>query len=134
MSRAISWAATRSRTVGGQFLAVNTGADTWNYQVKQLANAVADRIPNTTVSINKAAVPDKRSYQVDFSLYKALAPDHQPCDTLDQTVQDLYEGLTTIQFSDRNYRQSDYVRLNVLSKLQHNNTLSKDLYWHSEIR
>jgi hypothetical protein len=88
------------RGTGGQFLAVNVGSNAWNYQVKDLANAVAASVPagcksidaaargedevsypcrrrglgdgdacGTSVSINTAAPPDKRSYKVDFSLF-----------------------------------------------------------------
>jgi len=129
MSRAISWAATRDDDNGGQFLAVNTGTDTWNYQVKQLAAAVAEVIPNTTVSINENAMPDKRSYRVDFSLFKNLAPSHQPQQTLNQAVEGLYQGLTKMRFDDADFRRSDLMRLNVLTKLQASERINKDLYW-----
>ena len=60
---------------GGKFLAVNAGRDESNYQVSGLAAAVARHVPGTKVSINTNAPPDKRSYKVDFSLFKSLAPD-----------------------------------------------------------
>ena len=53
-----------------KFLAVNIGSDQWNYQIAELAEAVANKISGTTVNINKDAPPDKRSYRVDFSLFK----------------------------------------------------------------
>ena len=55
------------------FWRVNVGSNDRNYQVKDLANAVAEAVPGTEVSINKAAQPDTRSYQVDFSLFRSLA-------------------------------------------------------------
>ncbi|MFK7856888.1 MAG: NAD-dependent epimerase/dehydratase family protein [Granulosicoccus sp.] len=129
MSRAISWASTREADNGGQFLAVNTGTETWNYQVKELATAVADVIPDTTVSINENAMPDKRSYRVDFSLFKKLAPEHQPQQTLTQAVREIYEGLSKMKFNDTNFRDSDLMRLNVLTKLQASNRINKELFW-----
>ena len=48
---------------GGELLAVNAGRDESNYQVRDLAEAVARQVPGTTVSINTNAPPDKRSYQ-----------------------------------------------------------------------
>ena len=83
MSRAILWGCVRDERDGGRFLAVNTGADRWNYQVKDLAYAVAGRIPGTAVSINTNAPPDKRSYKVDFSLFNQLAPDYGPTVSLE---------------------------------------------------
>ena len=55
------------------FSPLNVGSNDRNYQVKDLANAVAEAIPGTKVSINKTAHPDTRSYQVDFSLFGSLA-------------------------------------------------------------
>src|SRR5207253_4967291 len=68
MARAIDWAFGRKPEAGGNFLVVNTGSDSWNYQVRNLAEAVSEIIPGIEVSINKAAPPDKRSYKVDFAL------------------------------------------------------------------
>ena len=45
MARAIDWAISRDVANGGEFLAVNVGSDEWNYQVKDLAEAVAKVIP-----------------------------------------------------------------------------------------
>jgi nucleoside-diphosphate-sugar epimerase len=61
MARAIEWAVTRQASNGGEFLAVNTGSNKWNYQVKELAQAVAGLISGTSVTLNKDAAPDKRS-------------------------------------------------------------------------
>ena len=62
MARALDWAVTRESSVGGDSLVVNAGSDPWNYQVKDLAQAVAGIIPKVDVSINKDAQPDNRSY------------------------------------------------------------------------
>src|SRR5208283_2566587 len=92
MARAIEWAIARPAENGGPFLAVNAGSDGWNFQVKDLAQSVADSVPGTSVSINADAPPDKRSYKVDFSLFKKLAPNHQPLQTLDSAVAGLRDG------------------------------------------
>jgi nucleoside-diphosphate-sugar epimerase len=129
MARAIEWAISRPTERGGQFLAVNVGSDAWNYQVKDLAHAVATSVPETTVSINTDAPPDKRSYKVDFSLFKQLAPKHQPVETLEASVARLSDGLRAIDFSDRNFRQSQLIRLKVLERQIERNRLDADLVW-----
>ncbi len=129
MARAIEWAISRRAERGGQFLAVNVGSDTWNYQVKDLANAVAASVPATKVSINTAAPPDGRSYKVDFSLFRELAPEHQPIETLESSVARLRDGLTGINFSDRDFRNSQLIRLKVLEQAIEQNRLSTDLVW-----
>ena len=128
MARAFDWAVSRDKALGA-FLAVNVGSNTWNYQVKELAEAVAKIVPGVTVSVNKNAPPDNRSYRVDFSLYKKLAPGHQPQVDLLTAIAELREGFQAIGFSDPNFRNSKYMRLEVLKRLRQTGMLSEDLAW-----
>jgi nucleoside-diphosphate-sugar epimerase len=114
MARAIDWALSREPTNGGDFLTINVGADEWNYQVKDLAVAVAKAIPGTKVNINTAASPDRRSYRVDFTLYHELASSYLPQVTLHQSIDGLREGLTGIGFADCDFRNSQWMRLKAL--------------------
>ena len=129
MARAIAWAISRETIDGRNFLAVNVGSNHWNYQIKDLAEAVAKVIPGVEVSINKDAEPDKRSYRVDFSLFKRLAPNHQPRFDLVTTVNDLKDGLESMGFKDENFRNSRFMRLKVLNHLQENKMLTESLQW-----
>lgn len=135
MARAIEWAITRPAETGGRFLTVNTGSDVWNYQVKDLANAVAAAVPGTEVSINQNAPPDKRSYRVDFSLFHSLAPKpFLPKETLESTIRGLYEGLRAMNFKDADFRNSSCIRLKVLEGHMATGRLSEDLRWLSEVK
>jgi len=131
MSRAIAWAMSRDKNAGGQFLAVNAGSNKSNYQVKDLANAVASLIPSTKTSINKDALPDKRSYSVDFSLYESLAPAFQPVVSLEESIRRLRDGLKRMNFVDKDFRQSPFMRLNTLRKHMTEGRLGRDLRWKS---
>ena len=117
MGRAIIWANERDPKIGGNFLIVNTGSNEWNYQVKELAYAIQTLLPSVKVSVNKDAQPDKRSYKVSFDLFKRLAPDNQPQYQLQETINDLIEGLKKIEFKDKNFRQSRLIRLFVVNEL-----------------
>lgn len=129
MARAIDWAVQRGHDAGGDFLAVNAGSNAWNYQVKELARAVAAVVPGSTISINDKAAPDNRSYRVDFSLFEKLAPGYQPQVDLVTTVRELKAGLQSMQFKDGNFRGSQYMRLEVLRRLTAKGLLDKDLRW-----
>jgi nucleoside-diphosphate-sugar epimerase len=129
MARAIEWAITRDASDGGEFLAINTGSNKWNYQVKELAEAVSNSIPGTIVTINKDAPPDKRSYKVNFDLYQSLAPNHQPIYTLQQSIKELFDGLTLMEFKDGDFRNSLLMRLKVLTTLQELNLINTELEW-----
>jgi nucleoside-diphosphate-sugar epimerase len=129
MARALDWAIQRDPDNGGEFLAVNVGSDKWNYQVKDLAKAVAEVIPDVSISINENAQPDKRSYRVDFGLYKKLAPNYQPEVDLITTIKDLKIGLEAMSFHDENFRSSNFMRLKVLNHLSEHGLLSEQLEW-----
>jgi nucleoside-diphosphate-sugar epimerase len=129
MARAIDWAITRGTDQGGNGLIVNVGSNEWNCQVKDLANAVAQAIPGVEVSINKNAPPDKRSYRVSYDLFKKLAPKFQPLSDIKSTIIELKEGLEQVRFSDQAYRESQYMRLNVINKFRETGVLTDNLEW-----
>ena len=129
MARAIEWAITRGTDQGGHGLVVNVGSNEWNCQVKDLANAVAQAIPGVEVSINKNAPPDKRSYRVSYDLFNQLAPKFQPLSDLKSTILELKEGLERARFSDKAYRESQYMRLNVINKFRETGVLTDNLEW-----
>src|SRR6478752_7520149 len=129
MARAMEWAIGRSNDQGGCVLVVNAGSSAGNYQVRDLAEVVAAELPGTNVSINKAAPPDLRSYQVDFSLFAELAPSHLPLVPLSQSVRNLHAGLNGMGFSDKGFRTSSLMRLKTLKDHIAAGRLSLDLRW-----
>jgi nucleoside-diphosphate-sugar epimerase len=129
MASAIEWALSRDISNGGEFLAVNVGSNGWNYQVKDLAYAVAQVIPNVKILLNKGAAPDKRSYRVNFDYYKKLAPNHQPKNELITTIEELRDGLEAMRFDDKKFRGSNYIRLKMLNQLRKKGLLNKNLEW-----
>jgi nucleoside-diphosphate-sugar epimerase len=131
MARAIEWAIGRSASHGGKFLAINTGSDTWNYRVLALAAAVAVALPGTQVGVNPTAAPDRRSYRVSFSLYRQLAPGHQPQHTLAATIAELQAQLLDMGFRDAAFRTSRLMRLRTLAALREQGELTADLTWAS---
>ena len=133
MSRAIEWALLRNPNDAGNYVAVNVGSNDWNYQVRDLAFAVAKAVPGTDVNINTNAPPDQRSYQVNFDLFKRIAPSHQPQVTLDQAIGELIEGMGRMSFKDTEFRSSQFMRLKVLERLSENGLIDKNLNWISKV-
>lgn len=134
MALAMDWAIRRDSSNGGAFLALNSGSNDWNYQVRDLAEAVAEAIPGTTVSINTDAPVDKRSYQVNFDLYAKLAPDHQPRMTLKTAIEDLAERLERMAFNDPDFRNSRLMRLKVITAHIEQGRLSSQLEWQPGVQ
>jgi nucleoside-diphosphate-sugar epimerase len=132
MARALEWGVSREQQNGGSFVSVNTGSNEWNNQIKQLAEAVACEIPGTHVSVNLNAPPDKRSYRVNFDLFKELAPDYQPQVDLKRTIRGLKNGLKAMQFNDPKFRESQFIRLRTLNRLREQGVINDnlELAWH----
>lgn len=125
MARAIEWG-----VVGDykeNFLVVNVGSDDWNYQVIDLARAVQKLLPGTEIFVNPNAQPDNRSYKVDFSLFHSVAKGYTPEYDLETTVKELIEGLKAINFDDKNFRNSNLIRLKTLKDLIDNSKINKEL-------
>ncbi len=130
MARAIEWALFRAdQGSTAEYLAINVGSDERNYQVRDLANAVMERIPGGKVSIDENAPHDKRSYRVDFSLYKELAPGYQPSVDLAHSIDALRQGLEAMGFRDGNFRASTLMRINHLTRLRERGMLDEELRW-----
>ena len=131
MARAVLWAVGRDTSQGGHFLCVNVGSDAWNYRVSELAEAVAHALPGTRVRLSPDAPADRRSYRVDFSLFRRLAPYHQPQHSLADTIAELHGQLLEIGFHDPAFRTSRLMRLRVLATLRDQAELTPELTWAS---
>jgi nucleoside-diphosphate-sugar epimerase len=127
MSRAMEWSI--SRTQGGNFLSLNVGSNEWNYQIKELADKVKLNLENIGIEINSSAPEDKRSYKVDFSLFKTLAPNHYPKKSIGQTISELKEGIESFSESINSINEQGTTRLKVLRSLISDNTLNNNLFW-----
>ena len=117
MARAIDWSTSRVNVNKDQNLFINVGSDQWNYQIKDLAEKTSKKISGCTLSINKNASPDKRSYKVDFSKYDNLAKDYRCTISLDEAIDGLVFGLKNCADLAKNFRETDYMRLNCLNNL-----------------
>jgi hypothetical protein len=129
VARAIEWGVNRESSHGGNFLTVNVGSDQMNYQLKDLAEEVAEVIPNVDVRINADAQPDRRSYRVSFSKFSKLAPYYAPKMDLRAAIEDMRDGLAAIRFADPNFRDSKFIRLSIMNRLKATHCLTDDIEW-----
>ena len=131
MARSINWAIDfKSKK---KFIALNVGSDQWTFTIKKLANFVAKIMGNVQVEINKNSQPDKRSYTVDFSLFKKLCKHYQPKENLKKSVKILAQKMIGSKSNFNNFRNSEkFIRLKTLMYLQNKNKLDKNLYWKNK--
>lgn len=126
MARAIEWALVRG---GSPFVSVNVGSREWTWQIGNLAEDVARVIGDVSVSINRSAQPDSRSYKVDFSNFEKAAPEHQPQKQFAAAVRELSDQISEMDFEQMPFRDSMFIRLNVLRALKSRKAISSDLEW-----
>ena len=129
MARAIEWAVFRSAADGGAYLAVNVGSNDWNFQVRDLAAAVAAAIPGSTIRINPDAQPDKRSYRVNFDLFGRLAPRHQVLSTPAATIAALHLALQAAGAAEPGFDPTRLIRLKTLGVLRETGRIEESLRW-----
>jgi nucleoside-diphosphate-sugar epimerase len=106
---------------------VNIGSNDWNFTVHELATLVADQIQDIDIVINPAASPDKRSYWVDFNLYKSLPNTPYPTRNISETIERLIEIIGTIKF-ETDFRSSRFIRLNKIRMMQNQSILDRELF------
>lgn len=132
MSKAMDWASNREVDNGGNYLIINIGSDDANFSIKEIAMNVKDVLPDTVVTINKNAAPDKRSYKVCFELFKELAPNYLPSVKIETSIYELFTGLKKMAFSDIKFRESNFIRLIKLNNLKVDNLVSNDLFFNKK--
>lgn len=129
MALAVKWAISDSDPVPYQLL--NAGSGSWNFQVRELAAIVAEEVSGTEVCVNPEGQPDKRSYKVNFDAFAQKTGIAIPREDVRRTVNELKNSLVAIGFADENFRQSQYMRLNVLKKHENENLLDSSLRWRT---
>ena len=129
MARSFVWAIERKpRSEQQNFLTVNIGSDDWTFTMKSLAEEVSNALGGTKVIINPEGKPDPRSYKVNFSLFKELAPDYQPVKSIKDAVRELAEQIKYFKVNE-DFRSSYWIRLNHLNSLIDKGLLDKKLRW-----
>ena len=117
MAKSIDWAIqVNDKKIDTNFLCLNTGSNSWNYKVIDLAKEVSRVIGPISIKVGSKKEIDKRSYKVDFTKFSKLASEINIDNNLDSTINNLAKGIKDIKFLDKNFRDSDFMRLNMLKK------------------
>lgn len=128
MSKSILWALDR-KINNNQFLALNIGKESWNFTIKELAENVKEVIPNIDIKFANSISLDNRSYKVDFSLFKSLAPNYQPMKKLSDTITEIADAISNSNFRVSDFRKSYLIRLCTLNNLREKKLITSNLKW-----
>ena len=97
-----------------------------------MAGAVQKIIDNNIVlDINKNAIPDKRSYKVNFKKFFELATyEYTPKISLLDTVEKLLKALLPYRYRITKEKRKYLIRLEILKNLKDKNILNDNLNWN----
>jgi nucleoside-diphosphate-sugar epimerase len=95
--------------------AFNVGHTEHNYQIREIAEIVADVVPGCKLSLAADAGPDKRSYRVSFEKLARVLPDAIPRWDARAGAKQLYEayrnsGLTAEEFEGPRYQRIAHIQ------------------------
>jgi len=94
--------------------AFNVGQTAHNYRIRDLAEIVADVVPNCTIEFADDAGPDKRSYRVSFEKIGSRLPEFKPQWDARTGAKQLYKaycssGLTLEEFEGPRYQRIAHI-------------------------
>lgn len=96
--------------------AINIGANEENYQVKDVADIVQQLIPSAKIVFTGEVGNDPRDYRVNFDLLYKILPDFKLEYTLKKGMEELFEKLKSMNFSENDFDGERFIRLKLLRK------------------
>ncbi len=114
--------------------AFNVGTTAENYRVKEIAQMVAEIVPNSKVTYAGDASPDKRNYRVNCDKIKRVLPSFDPQWTVRKGVEEVYAAYTKHGTTAEDFLSSNFVRLKKIRELQNAGMLDDTLSWRAEGR
>ena len=108
-------------------LAFNVGRTSENFQIRQVANMVAEIVPDCEVSFAPGASPDTRNYRVDFTRIETKLPGYKPQWTLRQGIEELYAAYKKANLTKEVFLGPRYYRLRTVKGLQERGVLDAEL-------
>ena len=97
--------------------AFNVGRTEHNYQIRDLAEIVAETVPNCEISFAEDAGPDKRSYRVNCDKILRVLPGFEPQWDARRGAQSLYEAYRAQQLTLEEFEGPRYQRIGHIKKL-----------------
>jgi len=107
----------------------NVGRNDENYRIRELADIVAEIVPNCHVEYAPGGGPDLRCYRVSFDKINRLVPGFRPQWTARKGAQELYDAYRKVGLTSADIEQGRYVRISEIRRLQKAGRLDKNLHW-----
>lgn len=107
--------------------AFNVGITEENYRIRDVADIVAEVVPDCEVKFAEGASPDLRNYNVRCDKIRAAMPDFQPTWTVKKGVEELYNAYRAQSLTYEDFESSRYLRIKHVREMQGSGRLTEDL-------
>ena len=112
--------------------AFNVGQTAHNYRIMDLAQIVAQIVPNCEIEYAADAGPDKRSYRVSFEKIARKLPQFKPQWDAKKGAEQLYEAYQASRLTLEEFEGPRYQRIGHIKKLLAEGILGADLRYAAE--
>jgi nucleoside-diphosphate-sugar epimerase len=96
----------------------NVGRNDENYRIRELADIVAETVPNCRIEYAPGGGPDKRCYRVNFDKISRVLPSFRPQWTARKGAQELYDAYRAAGLTSGDLEFGRYIRLREIRRLQ----------------
>jgi nucleoside-diphosphate-sugar epimerase len=107
--------------------AFNVGRTTENYRVSEVAEIVADVVPESSVVYNPGGGPDTRNYRVDCEKIARVLPAFEPRWTVRRGVEELYAHFVGADLQADEFTSGRFLRIKHVKERQALGTLDESL-------
>ncbi|KQS76661.1 NAD-dependent dehydratase [Rhizobium sp. Leaf384] len=107
--------------------AFNVGQETHNYQIRDIAQIVAETVLDCQLTYAADASPDTRSYRVDFSKIARALPAFRPVHSARDGAKELYRAYTSASLVMAEFEGPRYQRIGQLQDLIANGDIDPSL-------
>lgn len=111
--------------------AFNVGRPKENYRISELAEIVADVVPDSRIEYAEGAGPDKRCYRVDSSKIAKTLPDFTPTWDARKGAEELYAAYQKVGLVLEDFEGPRYRRIHHIKKLLAEGRLDESLRWRT---
>ncbi|MBL8668622.1 MAG: NAD(P)-dependent oxidoreductase [Rhodospirillales bacterium] len=111
--------------------AFNVGRNDENYRIREIAEIVAEVVPDCHIEFAEGAGPDTRCYRVDCSKIARVLPDFRPEWTVRRGAIELYEAYRRVGLDLAEFEGPRFSRIKYLQGLLSSGRLDRELRWQA---
>jgi len=109
--------------------AFNVGREEDNWQIRDIAEAVARVVPGSTVTFAEGVSADARNYNVSFAKIRQQLPEFEPQWSVEKGIHELYDAFQKFELDYDRFDGREFTRLKQLLHLIQERRLTDALTW-----